>query len=307
MKEKRYYWLKLTNNFFRQKEIKRLRSISGGAVFVLIYQEMLLASIENEGFLFYENYYDTFAEELAAELDENVEDVKVVLNFLLKVDLIKEIDENTYLLTRGKEMIDSEASSTRRSRICRANKAAKAMIEAKSGNLALQCNTDATDTQQNCNTDIDIDIETEKELDLKENIIKEKNLKKSEIDEMFKKLWNEYPNPKGEEKAKRCFVYALKNGTTFEEIQNGIRDYSRYVKAKNIPEDLIKQGDNYFYEACWNNDYSAKPTDTKKKSSYDLEKVKRYAVPFETEEVSYDIDEFDKFAITHSSNTKKKE
>ena len=68
MARKKYYWLKLKNDFFRQKEIKKLRQIAGGDTYVIIYLKMQLLSLQNNGRLFFEGYEDTFANELALEL-----------------------------------------------------------------------------------------------------------------------------------------------------------------------------------------------------------------------------------------------
>ena len=38
---KRYFWLKLHKDFFKRKEIKRLRKIAGGDTYTIIYLEML--------------------------------------------------------------------------------------------------------------------------------------------------------------------------------------------------------------------------------------------------------------------------
>lgn len=40
--EKRYWWLKLPEDFFNQIEIKLLRKIAGGDTYTIIYQKMLL-------------------------------------------------------------------------------------------------------------------------------------------------------------------------------------------------------------------------------------------------------------------------
>ena len=40
MAERRFYWLKLPEGFFRQKEIKKLRQIAGGDTYTIIYLKM---------------------------------------------------------------------------------------------------------------------------------------------------------------------------------------------------------------------------------------------------------------------------
>ena len=37
---KKYYWLRLKNNFFQQKEIKKLRKIAGGDTYTIIYLKL---------------------------------------------------------------------------------------------------------------------------------------------------------------------------------------------------------------------------------------------------------------------------
>ena len=84
---KTYFWLKIQDEFFRQKEIKILRNMERGAVYIIIYQKMLLYSLKNESKLFFDNLQDTFEEELALLFDEKVEDVKATVDFLKKLIL----------------------------------------------------------------------------------------------------------------------------------------------------------------------------------------------------------------------------
>ncbi len=46
---KRYYWLKLPDDFFRQKPIKKLRKIAGGDTYTIIYLKMLLIAMKQDG------------------------------------------------------------------------------------------------------------------------------------------------------------------------------------------------------------------------------------------------------------------
>ena len=59
---KKFYWLKLSENFFRQPRIKKLRRIAGGDTYTIIYLKMQLLSLENEGKLYFEGVEETFAE-----------------------------------------------------------------------------------------------------------------------------------------------------------------------------------------------------------------------------------------------------
>lgn len=107
---KRYYWLKLKNDFFTNKKIKKLRKIAGGDTYTIIYLKMQLLSITNEGKIYYENVEDTFADELALELDEDVENVQMTLMYLIENGLIVEVNNEEYLLPEAQESIGSETS-----------------------------------------------------------------------------------------------------------------------------------------------------------------------------------------------------
>lgn len=79
MAEKKYYWLKMTDQFFEDKAIKKLRKIAGGDTYTIIYLKMLLTAIKQGNKMYFEGIEDDFMEELALELDEDTDNVKVSL------------------------------------------------------------------------------------------------------------------------------------------------------------------------------------------------------------------------------------
>lgn len=125
---KRYYWLKLPDDFFRQKPIKKLRKIAGGDTYTIIYLKMLLISLKNEGKLFFDGVEENFAEEVALELDEEEENVKVTVRFLMAQGLLQLIDESEYELTECSRMVGSESASAERMRRLRDKKASQCDI-----------------------------------------------------------------------------------------------------------------------------------------------------------------------------------
>lgn len=150
MAEKKYYWLKLKDNFFTQKEIKKLRKIAGGDTYTIIYLKLQLLSLKTDGVLMFEGIENNIIEELALELDEDVENVKVTWLYLEKYGIVEQINNEQFLLPQTMKLIGSETAVASRVRRYRENQ------------KALQCNTAET----NGNTDIDIEIEKEIELDI---------------------------------------------------------------------------------------------------------------------------------------------
>lgn len=60
MAEKKYYWLKMTDQFFEDKAIKKLRKIAGGDTYTIIYLKMLLTAIKQGNKMYFEGIEDDF-------------------------------------------------------------------------------------------------------------------------------------------------------------------------------------------------------------------------------------------------------
>lgn len=119
---KRYYWLKLKDDFFRQKEIKQLRKIAGGEVFIIIYLKMLLRSLKDDGKLYYEGIEENFPAELALDIDEDAENVKMTVAYLQAKGILVQSNADEYELLTAGEMTGSEGYSAERMRRLRENR-----------------------------------------------------------------------------------------------------------------------------------------------------------------------------------------
>ena len=241
---RRYYWLKLKEDFFTDKRIKRLRKISGGDTYTIIYLKLLLLSLKDSGKLYYDGVETDFIKELALTIDETEDDVMVTVNYLMAQGLMEIITENDeYFLTEIPSLIGSETASTRRSRKSREQK-------------ALQCNTGATPTQQNCNGDIEIekeiDIEIEKERELEtghpapaaygryHNVI----LSDTELDGLKTELpgkWEYYIDRLSCHIASSGRKYKSHAATIFKWAQE---DAAKKAPKKGIPDYTCKEGES---------------------------------------------------------------
>lgn len=152
MPERRFYWLKLKEDFFDSKRIKKLRRLAGGDTLTIIYLKMQLKSIKTDGVLTYTGLENSFAEELALDLDENPEDVGLLLNYLVSTGLIETSDKINFLLPYAAECIGSEGASAERVRNFRERQ-------------TLQCNADVTEVKRIGN----VEIEKEKEIEIEKD------------------------------------------------------------------------------------------------------------------------------------------
>ncbi|EEU33028.1 hypothetical protein HMPREF0946_01101 [Fusobacterium vincentii 3_1_36A2] len=156
---KRYYWLKLKEDFFEQRVIKKLRKIAGGDTYTIIYLKLQLLAMKNDGKLVFENVEDDFASEMALELDEDVENVKVTLMYLEKNNLIETISNEEYFLPEVLAVTGSETASAIRVREHREKK------------KALQCNNNViTKKQDVIKVKQECSVEKEKEKEITTNI-----------------------------------------------------------------------------------------------------------------------------------------
>lgn len=132
MAEKRYYWLKLKENYFDSPKIKKLRKIAGGDTYTIIYLKLQLLSIKNNGIIEYEKIEPTFQEELALKLDEDVENISVTLSYLQSQGLVDVNENNDFFLIEASNNIGSESESAERVRLFRERKNQKVLQEPKS-------------------------------------------------------------------------------------------------------------------------------------------------------------------------------
>lgn len=167
MAEKKYYWLKLKNDFFNQPRIKKLRRLAGGDTYTIIYLKMQLLSLENEGVLIFEGIEDDFVEELALTIDEDTENVRFTVMYLMNQGLLEEVQKDEYALPEAIKSIGSESASAGRMRKLREREKAS-LCDGQS----LHCDSGVTSSDGDvraCYTEIeiekDIEIDTDKEIE----------------------------------------------------------------------------------------------------------------------------------------------
>jgi len=182
MAEKRYYWLKLGEGFFKDKPIKKLRKLAGGDTYTVIFLKMLIKALETNGYLYYDGVEDDFASEVALEIDEDEENVKVTVNFLMSVGYLIPCEDDSFKLPHCDTMTGSETSSAARVR------------KHRNGQKALHCNSVVTECNTDIEKDIDIelDLEKDKELEKKKKGTKVPKEKPSDVEVITK---NTVPPP----------------------------------------------------------------------------------------------------------------
>lgn len=151
---KRYFWLKLKEDFFSSKRIKKLRNMAGGDTYLIIYLKLQLKAMKQDGIIRFDHLEQNIADELALDLDENADDVAATLIYLTHCGLCESSDEEQFFFPYAVENVGSETSSAARVRAFRDK------------NKALHCNAPVTQVKQIGNGEKEIEKEKEIEIEL---------------------------------------------------------------------------------------------------------------------------------------------
>ena len=158
MNDKRYYWLKLEENYFDLKVQKALRKLPSGSDMLICYLKMQLKYLNTGGLIEYQGICDDLSKEIALDIDEEEDLVRMTLSVLDKWKVIEPYDSGLYI-AEMQERIGSKTDVAMR------------VAKHREKQKMLHCNNDVT----KCNSIQEIDIEKEKdiEIDNKEDNIEE--------------------------------------------------------------------------------------------------------------------------------------
>ena len=251
---KRFYWLKMPGDFFRQKEIKKLRRIAGGDTFTIIYLKMLLRSMETGGRLYYEGIESNFANELALDIDEDPDNVAITVQFLTANSILQQNTVSEYEMLTAKEMTGSECESARRVRKLR--NARRLESGAADRVKALQSNVAVTA----CN----VDIEKEKEIDT----ISVKRAE-NDIEIGFDQFWSVYPLKVAKQPALKAWSKLKPKGDLLKSI---LADVERRVAGEwhGREKQYIPHPATYLNQRRWEDEVADKVDDEDKPTIQEL-------------------------------------
>lgn len=135
---KRYYWLKLKKDFFKQHEIVIVEGMPNGKDYILFYLKLLVESVSHEGLLRFSDtipYNDTM---LANLTNTNIDIVRSAMKIFKELNMIEVLDDATIFMLETQKLIGSETKWAEKKRIQREN--AK-LIEDNNGTIRGQIGT----------------------------------------------------------------------------------------------------------------------------------------------------------------------
>lgn len=234
---KRYYWLRLYDDFFTSKRIKKLRRMAGGDTYTIIYLKMQLTAMKNDGILKWTGLEDNIADELSLDLDESPDDIKVTLAFLLSCGLAETSDNVSYYFPYSVCNVGSEGSSAKRMRDFRQRQKALNSPETS------QCDAGVTPSLQTSDGEKEIDKEIDKETEkdsagapakqqTRHKYGTYQNVLLSDTD--YEKLKSEFPTDYNE-RIERVSEYVAMNGKKYKDFLAVIRNWARRDTPKEKP------------------------------------------------------------------------
>lgn len=162
---KRYYWIKLKENFFDLETIDWLISQKNGCEYIVLYQKLCLLTANKDGNLMTqigEMIIPYDFNKIARDTKFSIDTVIVAMELFKKIGLIYEQENGILKIPYVSELVGSETSSAQRMRKSRERK--KLQSNENVTQLPSQCDTDVTQEIENREKRKDIrNIDTEEE------------------------------------------------------------------------------------------------------------------------------------------------
>ena len=255
MGNRHFYWIKIQESFFKQKELNKLRRMPKGDTYVIIYQKLLLRAILETDKLYYDGVEEDLATELAYEIDEDVDAVKVTVDFLTKNKLMFQTGDNEYILIAASELAGKESDSASRMRRHR-----QAALRAGESDPLLNERHNVTDERHNVQKcDVEKEIESESEPESEKESESYSYLYQKSESEFDDDDCAELQNVNGEDNGDICLSkFDIPTDIAVEFINEQLDDVIKV--NKKLVADYVKQGFD-IYAIMWYAKYAIRNSD----------------------------------------------
>lgn len=157
-KDKKYYWLKLKNDFFKRHDIRIIEDMENGKDFILFYIKLLAESVGHEGELRFSETIPYNEKMLATITDTDIGVAKAAIEIFTSLNLMETYDDGTIYLPEVKNMIGHETYWGEQKRIQRQKKDTN---DTEIGKCPTQVQHKSNVSRQEKEIELDIDIDKE--------------------------------------------------------------------------------------------------------------------------------------------------
>lgn len=220
---KRFYWIKLRENFFQQETIDWLMEQENGSAYIVLYLKMCLLTANTSGELIRTIGDMTIPYEpkkISQKTGFDIDTVNVALSLFKHLGLIEETQEGIPVMPEVKNMVGSESESAARVRKYRKKK------------KALQSNTDVTNKALQSNVEIrDKSIEyRDKSKENREEKVESRKKETGTSDDGLKDAVNAY----------RKNIYPMPGEMDLEKLKALVDDFGSDIVVKAIDRAVIR-------------------------------------------------------------------
>lgn len=232
---KRYYWLKLKEDFFEDDTIQWLEEQENGKEYVIFYLKLALKSLDGDGKLI--RYvgerllpYDVKA--LAKLTNTSPDTVAVAMKTFIDIGLVSRLEGGEIYMNQIQEMVGSETRAAESMRRLRATEKAQKQLENNSGNNVTESYPEL----------LEIEIDKEKEIDKKQK--KKKFGEFSNVlltEQEFEKLKEKFPHDYLQ-RIERVSGYVASTGKSYKSHYATIISWAR-KDEQNVPQKKVVNSD----------------------------------------------------------------
>lgn len=229
---KRFYWIKLRENFFQQETIDWLMEQENGSAYIVLYLKLCLMTANTSGELIRTIGDMTIPYEpkkISQKTGFDIDTVNVALSLFRHLGLVEETREGIQILPEVKNMVGSESASAIRMRKCRKKeKEAKKALQSNTNvtGKASQCDTNVTDKASHCDVEIrDKSIEyRDKSIEYREEKVESRKKETGTSDDGLKDAVNAY----------RKNIYPMPGEMDLEKLKALVDDFGGDTVIKAI-------------------------------------------------------------------------
>ena len=244
---RKYYYLKLKEDFFDSEEIKILESMKDGYIYSNILLKLYLRSLRNEGRLMYRNVIPYTPEILATLVGHQVGTVEKALDVFKKLELIEVLDNGAIYMMDIQNFIDGDTTEADRQRAYYNRvKDEKTMLESGETVPEFLGETDP-----------------EPKPESKSN----RAINSYSVD--FEEFWSLYPRKADKAQAYKKYKARLEDGYSHEQLCEAAKNYATQCKRDKTEDKYIKHGKTFLGESTPFLDYLPKVGTVQKEAEYD--------------------------------------
>ena len=242
---RKYYYLKLKENYFDDDSIVLLESMQDGVLYSNILLKLYLKSLKHGGRLQLDEDIPYTAQMIATITRQQIGTVERALQIFLKLGLVEVLDSGTFYMSNIELLIGQSSTEAERKRAARIQNKALSAPRTKVGHLS-----DIRPPEIEIKKEIDIEIEKERKLETGQALARSYGrysnvfLSDTELDELKAELpdkWEYYIDRLSTHIASKGTKYRSHAATIYKWAQE---DEAKKPPKKGIPDYTFKEGES---------------------------------------------------------------